>query len=76
VEAVLGEEKGAVGGQQEGAVGGEETEEKDALQVLWEDLTIAEPALVPIPPAPQAAEPTWQGRSRGRGVLQQRERST
>jgi hypothetical protein len=76
VEAVLGEEEGPVGGEQEGAVGIEETEEKEALQVLWEDLTIAEPALVPIPPAPQVAEPPWQGRSRGRGVLQQRERST
>jgi hypothetical protein len=72
VEAVLGEEEGPVGGEQEGAVGIEETEEKEALQVLWEDLTIAEPALVPIPPAPQVAEPPWQGRSRGRGVLQER----
>jgi hypothetical protein len=44
--------------------------------VLWEDFTIAEPAPIPIPLEPQAAEPPRQGRSRGRGIPLLRERST
>jgi hypothetical protein len=75
VEAVGGEQEEAVGGEEEGAVGGGITEDEEALQVLWEDLTIAEPAPVPIPSAPQVAEPPRQGRSRGRGNPLLKERS-
>jgi hypothetical protein len=70
------EEGGAVGGEEEEAVGGGEVEEEEALQVLWDDLTIAEPAPVANPPALQVAEPPRQGRRRGRGNPLPRERST
>ncbi|EFX79964.1 hypothetical protein DAPPUDRAFT_244160 [Daphnia pulex] len=88
VEAIPREEDGAVGGgenkvigggekEEEGAVGGGESEEEEALQVLYEDISIEEPAPAPISLAPQPAEPPRQGRSRGRGVLMySRERST
>lgn len=85
VQAVPREE-GAIGGEkeeeavgekkEEGAVGGEESEEEEALQVLYESLSIEEPAPAPITPAPRPTETPRQSHSRGRGVLMYtRERS-
>ncbi len=76
--AIGGEkEEGAVGEKkEEGAVEGEESEEEEALQVLYESLSIEEPAPAPITPAPRPTETPRQSRSRGRGVLMYtRERS-
>jgi hypothetical protein len=70
------EEGGAVGGEEEKVVGGGEVEEEEALQVLWDDLTISEPAPVANPPALQVAEPPRQDRRIGRGNPLLRERST
>lgn len=65
------EEEGAVGGTEEteeGKFGGEISDD-DTLQVLCDSLSLEEQTPAPIPPTPIQAEPTRQGRSRGRGLL-------
>jgi hypothetical protein len=65
------EEEGAVGGTEEteeGKFGGESSDD-DTLQVLCDSLSLEEQTPAPIPPTPTQAEPTRQGRSRGRGLL-------
>ncbi len=65
------EEEGAVGGTEEteeGEFGGEISDD-DTLQVLCDSLSLEEQTPAPIPPTPIQAEPTRQGRSRGRGLL-------
>jgi hypothetical protein len=65
------EEEGAVGGTEEteeGKFGGESSDD-DTLQVLCDSLSLEEQTPAPIPPTPIQAEPTRQGRSRGRGLL-------